>query len=329
MSKLRILHLSDVHFGCEDLTGEQERITYAIPKALKENKVKVDLIVFTGDLAFSGAAIQFQQGQEWLNKIQSIVGGKVVICPGNHDLNRDEADQNALRLAYPSEESFNLSKTQIYSDQKQFSNFKKWSTEVAENHDHYINIWNDNLGVGHDQLTLSGISTAIIGINTALLAYGDDDQNKLCVDITAINSALSKYDPDNQLIISIGHHPLQGWLANWNADRTRTLLGQETGVHLYLHGHLHETETTTIGSSTGQNLCEIAAGASYQGSKWDQTFAVLEIDTSNDKVRPIVYCYSNDSGRWDINNTISRPITTPLPDVDYTPLKEEGTDVKK
>ena len=57
MGTIGILLISDVHFGCPDPNNEHARITGALVKATKRLRVddkKVDLIIFSGDLAFSG-----------------------------------------------------------------------------------------------------------------------------------------------------------------------------------------------------------------------------------------------------------------------------------
>jgi predicted MPP superfamily phosphohydrolase/Cdc6-like AAA superfamily ATPase len=312
---IKILHLSDVHFGCNDADGEQDKITKGIAKSLKENSEQVDLIVFTGDLTQEGSATQFQKGKEWLDDIHSVVGGKIIFCPGNHDLKRKDAETDTLRLAYPNKDSFGRSKVKIYANQKQFTSFKRWANELNDDSLNYINLWKDNVSAGHEKIETNECEVGIIGINTALLSCGNDDEGKLCVDIKAINACIDEYDTKKQLVISIGHHPLDKWLTPWNEKNVRTVFEQECGVHLYLHGHLHESSSKSFSKNTGKSLCEISAGAAYQGSDWDQAFSVIAIDLIKKTVTPKFYCFNNDSGRWDYNASLSRPITTRLPSV--------------
>jgi 3',5'-cyclic AMP phosphodiesterase CpdA len=71
---MRILHLSDLHFGYEDgqaLVGVQHYVEAQRP----------DLIVASGDLSAAGLQTELTACAEWL----SLLGPPIVATPGNHD----------------------------------------------------------------------------------------------------------------------------------------------------------------------------------------------------------------------------------------------------
>lgn len=96
MSIITILHVSDVHFGCPDLHGEQPRITNALTKAVHDHVAKSghrapDVCVFSGDLTHSGSVEQFTKGEAWLfTLLEPFTTCRLFIVPGNHEVQRPD-----------------------------------------------------------------------------------------------------------------------------------------------------------------------------------------------------------------------------------------------
>ncbi|WP_421847256.1 metallophosphoesterase [Marinomonas sp.] len=315
MTKLNILHLSDIHFGHPDIDNEQDRLISGITKALNENEIKTDLIIFTGDLTQRALPSEFQNGEDWLRTIQSITGGKILVCPGNHDMDRTEANTETLRLAYSSEESFQLSKSKIYKNHSHIKPFMDWHQNASERDDNFISMWKDQIFTTSSKISIKNIDIHIVALNTAALSCGNDDEGKLCVDVAALNSALKGADSNKEFVISIGHHPINGWLPNWNSEKISTILEQENGPHIYMHGHVHNHQTLGSYQSSGSGLCYFTSGAAYQGSKWPQSFSVLTVDFLKREIINDIFSYHSTSGRWDHDPSSSRPIPIRLPDI--------------
>ena len=71
----RILHLSDLHFGCE-----HRHMVAPLAEALRA--LEADLIVVSGDLTQRARKSQFQAAQNFLSGL----GVRVLAVPGNHDV---------------------------------------------------------------------------------------------------------------------------------------------------------------------------------------------------------------------------------------------------
>lgn len=71
---IRLLHLSDVHFGAEDT---------AALKAVEEfaEHIKPEAIIIAGDVTQSGRRREFKAAREWFDKL----GFPTIVAPGNHD----------------------------------------------------------------------------------------------------------------------------------------------------------------------------------------------------------------------------------------------------
>jgi 3',5'-cyclic AMP phosphodiesterase CpdA len=91
-----ILHLSDVHFRVGK-AWDAEPVTRALAHFIKtevQSGLAPDLVVFSGDLAFSGKAEEYKLARDWLeNQLWPALGGdlphnRLLLIPGNHDVDR-------------------------------------------------------------------------------------------------------------------------------------------------------------------------------------------------------------------------------------------------
>lgn len=70
----RILHLTDIHFGCENKPAVQAVLDYAVREAF-------DLTVITGDITQYGREAEFVAAEQWV----AALPGPLLLTPGNHD----------------------------------------------------------------------------------------------------------------------------------------------------------------------------------------------------------------------------------------------------
>ena len=95
-----LLHLSDLHFGYDkDATAKAQR-TESLDLLVKEvGKLKADwkpdILVISGDLTWQGRASGYPVLAEWLREklfpATRLTAADCVICPGNHDIDREAA----------------------------------------------------------------------------------------------------------------------------------------------------------------------------------------------------------------------------------------------
>jgi 3',5'-cyclic AMP phosphodiesterase CpdA len=71
---IRLLHLSDLHFGTEDTEALAQVAAFA-------DRIKPDAVIVSGDLTQVGARREFAAARDWLHTIR----GKAICTPGNHD----------------------------------------------------------------------------------------------------------------------------------------------------------------------------------------------------------------------------------------------------
>ena len=93
-----ILHLSDIHFGRDNpqynVKGDfrnKKGILRDLLISIKDNTMKPDHIVVTGDVAWFGKKEDFDEALLWFRELLHITklsGSDITFCPGNHDVNR-------------------------------------------------------------------------------------------------------------------------------------------------------------------------------------------------------------------------------------------------
>jgi 3',5'-cyclic AMP phosphodiesterase CpdA len=309
---LTILHVSDVHFGASDLKGEQSRISEALVEAARAHAWVPDICVFSGDLAFKGDEGEFRWGLEWLSKLTDAPWEtKIFIVPGNHDILRKRAPAS-LRLAVRDATAFDTHRGDFERELPHLDGFRQWHSEArAALGSRLLSDWSTPFGC-HNTLQINGHLIHFVGLNTSLLSFHDDDIGNLAQDIPTLNRLLANRKDCHECVIAIGHHPLS-WLAPWNEREVSTLLGQESGANLYLHGHLHEQALSVFGSGTGQNLAVLGAGAAYQGSDWPQLFAFYQLDFDRREINSQIFLYSPNAGEWILDLSRSIKMVAPIP----------------
>jgi DNA repair exonuclease SbcCD nuclease subunit len=117
---LRILHLSDLHAKAEedeDYFGKK-RVVESLLRDLREQiaEKSVDLIVFSGDLAFDGTQAALEAGRSMLlEPIRNMFADATfVLLPGNHDVDREQiedVEELGLQAALDSREATNMQQT--------------------------------------------------------------------------------------------------------------------------------------------------------------------------------------------------------------------------
>ena len=96
-TKQVILHLSDLHFGCDKSDSERaaralalEGLNAAILKLQPDWKPTI--VCISGDIGYKGLVSDYEEAAVWLTKLLKdldIAPDHVLICAGNHDIDRD------------------------------------------------------------------------------------------------------------------------------------------------------------------------------------------------------------------------------------------------
>lgn len=74
LAPVRLMHLSDIHFGREDRLALEETRKFA-------ERLKPDAIIVAGDITQKGRRSEFAAAREWFDSLDF----PVIVAPGNHD----------------------------------------------------------------------------------------------------------------------------------------------------------------------------------------------------------------------------------------------------
>jgi hypothetical protein len=279
---LRIAHLSDFHAKStadEDHFG-QARVADCLLDDLSawSDKQPIDVIVFSGDLAFDGTSASIERGREVLldplrERFPTI---PIIPVPGNHDVNRDlvdEVDEIGLREVLKSRESV---QARLGDDTKAAAarvRLTAWDAMILG--------WNFGL---HAEpvppygkafhLKCNGLDVAIGAFDTAWRSQGGrEDKGQLLLVVDSLSRFLKTYS-DADLKVVTFHHPLT-WIAEFDGEPAANSLEHHRAIVLTGHEHNADPklETTTRGAAL---YC--AAPSAFDSVGYPNGYAVIDID---------------------------------------------------
>ena len=256
-------------------------------------QTEIDLIIFTGDLVWTGAEANFRKANEqFITPIiqqLNLSNDQFILCPGNHDLSEEkefpaiteyidkfnnideldsfiDEDDGQLKLSYKRSEIFfkflaDLRKMEITS-------------HLYQTYDY--NIGNKEIG--------------IVAFNTAWRSIIGNHNGQLLLPKTIICKALEKL-PNKDIYLSLMHHPLED-LKPFNKYVVEDIIFER--FHINFSGHYHKKKhnlefTNDIG------LLNLSASATMSGNDSSSIgFSVIDLDVDTYDIQIDNYSYIQD-----------------------------------
>lgn len=311
MSRLNWLHLSDWHQQGEDFDRRvvRDKLVEDISNRIRIDACleHVDFVVFSGDLAFSGQAKEYDEARkQLLDPVMKAVGldkNKLFIVPGNHDLDRDcitEYLPPGLQAHLSNAADVNKWLNDDCSRSHAFEHFK--------NYREFIKRYNNQSSPDYASiLTLkaAGKNIALFGINSSWMSWRNmsgngqvDDINHLVIGEPQIHDALREIESAD-VKIAVMHHPFE-WLANFDRVLITSCLGRS--FHFVLHGHEHMPQAQFITGIDGDYVI-IPAGASYdrriaENPRYTNSYNWVSLDFENGNGMVYFRRWSERQRRW-------------------------------
>lgn len=274
------LHLSDLHFG-HGSTGyryDQQRVLAALTDDVTRQVsngllAQPDLILITGDVAFSGADLnrapvedEYQHATNWLATLAgslNVPDHHIVLVPGNHDVQRSADRDPATKTQIEALRSGTRSVDDACHEPAEMARHLTRQAKYRAFASRYARPLSEGAPWTTYSITVRDFSVRLLGLNTALLAADDQDQGRLRVGermLTELLSGLSPASESTELVLSLSHHPLAG---GWLADEATVKKWLRRHVHCHLAGHVHEAESESARSGSGAEWLCITAGAAH------------------------------------------------------------------
>ena len=281
---MRWLHLSDIHVGQPDQA--RSNAMRLLVDAIQEwsDDEPIDLVLFTGDLAYSGRAVEYASLHdeliEPLRQLQLTENAYFVAVPGNHDLDCDcshpivwdmlgrtrqekfwESDEQGVSLRAARARGFEA-----------FSMFLDSSGVMGPNPTRQV-------GKRLDLELPSGEQITIICLNTALFSdkhlSAEAEREASPLPVQPLRSLANEGQRPHPTLV-LGHHPLS-WFERRSRQNFLSAL-RDLGA-IYLHGHTHEIED----HFRSHALATVGFGAVYPGhfdhqsAPFTSTFAICQL----------------------------------------------------
>lgn len=270
-----LLHASDFHVKSDE--GEPLKRAHDARSLFAFDAVSMAKIIGTptalvlsGDIAFSGGAVQYDVAREMLNGLLSQLGlseKRVLVVPGNHDVDRPETEHLKARMTRDSlralddkqaEEVFIREREELLAPLHGFLQFSMAYDCLIPGKTGYWEIDNQDDSTASEYLAAS-FPISIRGISTAHASDRNDDHMNL---ENPPDDGSHMYVARGQLTCApletgcpfklfIGHHPPNWW--RFSEDREDLLRAR---YHLHLFGHEHRFAPRVVG-----NAIRIGAGA--------------------------------------------------------------------
>jgi len=310
------LHISDLHFRSSQYAADVvlEQMIDHVRAQVKVHDLRLDFIVVTGDVAFSGLPKEYKRAEAFFNDLLTATGvnkERLFIIPGNHDVHWKSIHEitaagylTTLTTTDKIDEVLG-SRTHLKAILAKFRYYKQFIKRYLpfrpcdEKHLYFV-----------ETLPLCGKRVSILGLNSAWMsAYKwkkkdekADDRHQLILGRRQLRLAHKEAkQQEADLLIAAMHHPTE-WLKD-KVDREEIEALLERHCHFILRGHLHNN--TVLGSTTPGShdaTYTITAGASFQtrGHPMDYNgynFVRLDLDAGIGTIH--LRCYSSKyGGHW-------------------------------
>ncbi|WP_288855203.1 metallophosphoesterase [Pseudomonas sp. 'CRE Jenny 4'] len=266
-NKLHWMHISDLHRG-QDRTEEVWSVVrqelYDDVKRQIDSRGPIDLVVFSGDMAFKGEADEFSSVKVELERLWEVFeqsGSKpnIFCVPGNHDLVRPgktSALRNFSSILRTTEEIRNeilSGKPSSYRDEAEqaFANYSKFIKDLAGSAIPFsLDCQGLFPGDTSAQLSVNGLRVGLVGLNSAWThLYGGDALGKLDISVRQLNSVvggdLPKWSLSNHVNLLITHHPAE-WFTQLAREEFEGEIFNPAYFDAHLFGHMHDNRPKLI-----------------------------------------------------------------------------------
>jgi len=309
---MNLLHITDYHFSNQN--SLQNRVVNSIINTINDRKLKIDMIIFTGDLVQKGSKLDtFKEAEQSLFGLLSsklmVDKENILFCPGNHDIDR-ESIHGAMKSYFERDINSN----------DDLNEFCKKTTDIvladslkpSNNYQSFLrNYHPENISnkitpfYSLHYRTLNYKKIAIVSLNSAWLSSldkekkGNDDKGNLLIPNFIFEDIKKQMGAIDQKILLI-HHPLY-FLKDYNFYSVENYIHNE--FDLLFSGHVHKVSAISRHSGTN-GIFEHVAKASLS-AKENLGCSIIEVDeVEENKISVTELTYINDSDTCHVSNPI-------------------------
>jgi predicted phosphodiesterase len=305
---IRILHTSDLHASLESREGRELIVEAMFVDAEVQAKERpVDLAVFSGDLADEGQPEELDLGRELLldqiTERLDVAPERIVIVPGNHDVNRAEI-RGRFERALAEGLTSRAEVEELLADERDLADalqrLTQWQGFRASSPTGGPADAEQPLAAAR-RLELGGAHVGIVTLNSAWRSSGSGDKGILLVGASEAERALDAVR-DCAVKLVVMHHPLE-WLHGFEADRLRSLF--EVHNAIVLAGHEHDPDPHATKSPRGEAVY-LQAGCLYDSREYPNSYFIVDIEPQDRTVTVKIRRWSERTGVFDAATEIAK-----------------------
>lgn len=291
---MRWLHISDIHFNMKGY--DSKKVQGQLLVKLHELNMQMDFILITGDCLF-----RFGEGAmdttAVINYIKEIANAcrcsykKVYICPGNHDVDRENGTRNNLI-------------NEIRDNKIDFSS--NYQTLCGYGHDRFQIIHKGVTSYNYEAYKVFSPKNElfrIISIDTCLLSKDKIDHQKLRIFNEKIYEIEKKIKNDKRINILIMHHGIE-CLELAEARKFEHWV-EDKNIDIVFCGHTHRAAVNSYDDSE-RDVKQFTAGAIVVDDYAIPSFYVCNWIDSSMQIEMSLYTYAVRIESWEIDNQLLR-----------------------
>jgi 3',5'-cyclic AMP phosphodiesterase CpdA len=302
------LHLSDLHFR-ESRAYDENIVLQAllrdVTERIRDDGLRPDFAVITGDLAFSGKPAEYALATRFLDELLKTTGlsrQQLFLVPGNHDVDRSRITGGAQAItdALVDRASANTCLKTAADRRLVLARFKGYARFTR---DYYggKRTFSDRQYFYVHTFPAGGRQAAVLGLNSACVCASDADKTPgVLLGERQVRDALTKAKGAD-LRIALLHHPFD-WLRDFDRADSEALLLD--ACHFVLHGHLHRTAALQLVGPDAQAMV-IAGGACYETRDYPNAYNFVRLDFAAGKGQILLRRYSDASGGFWARDTLT------------------------
>ncbi|PKH52146.1 hypothetical protein CXF68_16245 [Tenacibaculum sp. Bg11-29] len=287
---MKILHLTDFHYDGSNKYKEDEiRLVKSLTDSLNRYKEKIDLVLFSGDLVYKGDDLKVFKAFEKLffdsiSEILNIKKTSIFICPGNHDVFRNQELDEIKDSIFKIDDNDNLDQFVLKNNGKSLkfslenlNNYYEFQKDFYKDH---VTLFEDdlvdNLYTNHIR-TFDGKKIGITTLNSAWRANDSDkDSGNLMYPIHYLKKA-SRELGECDLKIIILHHPLSDF-RYWNQYSLEDIIYKD--YDMMYSGHVHNNRDT-VHITSGIGIYHSTSSATLSGERDTIGYTIIDVDVES------------------------------------------------
>lgn len=317
MAKITWLHFSDIHYkDSEDF--DRSRVIEALFSDLKNQAalgLTPDFVLFTGDIAYSGKAQEYQIcHDEFIQPLLytfDLPRDKAFFVPGNHDVERGRINDLNPQIMQDLRDRESVNAFLGNSDRMKMylSPFQNFTEYLRKHFPESASSESD--GYTFSQIVeLSGTKLKISGINTAMrsghgAARENSEQGQMFIGERQLLNTISTDDADVSILCM--HHPL-----SWLQDSDRAIVEPiiSKNFDIVHHGHVHRPNEFFHQVGSIGDYFSFGAAACYDrrvGTEpYQNGYSVFQLDLFENTLTMILRKYSDAPiPKWIANEEIT------------------------